>query len=81
MKILLEGLDGTFVNFDNVFDIYPVELTDGWRVRARCASFYNDSYETVTLFKGTEEEANEWMEKFKDAIVNAPDGVSIISID
>ena len=52
MKILLTGLNGTLVNFDNVFDIHSAKLTDGWRVRARCASFYQDCYETVTLFKG-----------------------------
>ena len=80
MKILLEGLDGTLVNFDNVFDIYPVELTDGWRVKARCASFYKDCYETVTLFKGTKEKADEFMEKFKDAIINAQNGINIINV-
>ena len=78
MKILLTGLNGTLVNFDNVFDIHSAKLTDGWRVRARCASFYQDCYETVTLFKGTEEECDEWMEKFNRDIVHARDGVCII---
>ena len=80
MKILLEGLDGTLVNFDNVLDICSVELTDSFHVRARSASFDQGCYEAITLFKGTKEEADEWMDKFKDAIINTRKNVSIISI-
>ena len=80
MKILLEGIDGTLANFDNVFDIHSVKLTDGFCVRARCASFYQGCYEVVTLFKGTKEEADQWMRDFKNAIVNARDSVCIFSV-
>ena len=80
MKILLEGFDGTLANFDNIFDIHSTQINETFHVRARSVEMSEGCYEVVTLFKGTEEEADEWMKKFKDAIVNARESVCIISI-
>ena len=80
MKILLEGIDGTLANFDNIFSIYPVQINESFHIQARSAETSEGCYEVVTLFKGTEEEAYEWMEKFKKAIVNARESVCIINV-
>ena len=80
MKILLEGIDGTLVNFDHIFDIHQAQIHEIFYVRARSAETSEGCYEVVTLFEGTKEKADEFMEKFKDAIINAQNGINIINV-
>ena len=74
MKIILKGLNGEFVNFDNVFKISvlnPELSKEPYKVMAHSGSDaggYNDN--ECILFKGTEEEVNQWQDKFQRKIRN-----------
>ena len=67
MKIILRGLNGAYVNFDNVFKIEirkPHEEGNPWRVIAYDGVTSEWDYGECDLFAGTEEAANAWMQWF-----------------
>ena len=68
MKIILKGLNGEFVNFDNVFKIdvdKPFEEGNPWKVIAYSGSGSDEyDYGECLLFQGTEEEVKKWQEAF-----------------
>ena len=84
MKIILKGLNGAFVNFDNVFKIdviKPYKEENPWKVMAysgREAIRY-DNGECI-LFQGTEEEVKNWEGLFEETIteVRPNQGLAII---
>ena len=86
MKILIKGICGSYVNFDNIWAIEPCNYPrrakdedgnvlrdedgnavydkDRWVVTARAVESGEMTNCNLTLFKGTEEQMNEWFKWF-----------------
>ena len=85
MKIILKGLNGAFVNFDNVFKIdviKPYNEENPWKVMAysgREAVRY-DNGECI-LFQGTEEEVKNWEKGFLRKLCSIDQKTKLVLID
>ena len=80
MKIVLRGLNGEFVNFDNVFKIEVVGPHKVIAYHGSHAGGYNDN--ECILFEGTEDEVKQWQFVFevriKEIVSNLKGSVHVI---
>ena len=85
MKIIFKGLNGEFVNFDNVFKIdvsKPFEEGNPWKVIAYSGyEFELYNHGKCILFQGTEEEVKNWQEHLQKTIADIPYGTSLIILE
>ena len=74
MKILIEGLNKTYVNFDNIFvievleDCIVTQTNDGMR----------DGMTERTLFKGSAEQIDLWFHWLETELEKCTEGVNIL---
>ena len=93
MKILIKGICGGYINFDNVWAIEPINYArrlrdkdgnvvhdeygeavydkDRWVVEARAVESGEMTNCHMVLFKGTEEQMNEWFKWFNGKLQGA----------
>ena len=85
MKIILKGLNGAFVNFDNVFKIdvhKPFEEGNPWKVIAHSGyEFERYDHGECILFQGTEEEVKNWEKGFLRKLCSIDASAKLALID
>ena len=77
MKVLIKAAHGGFVNLDNIFDIVPTFGTVS-EIRAYGAFGSCNGFSEALLFRGTEDEAREWLSEFEPALLRSNPNIRVL---